>query len=190
MSLVDDVTVCRRASDGFVREEHVSLKKTKRTITKNSNALAGRYHYFRAGDQFLIGRVHVDSGRVEYLEAPVQVVRRPGKADEVRWTEALPNDMRNADGFVASQDKRNAGNGWGHVSAASPTVIGERIYLPTMIGMVYVLNWNAKRLDQRALLSIGDLGPATETWSLSSLSYADGRIYARTLKELICIGAK
>ena len=74
------------------------------------------------------------------------------------------------------------------VSAASPTVIGERIYLPTMNGMVYVLKWNVERLDEKALLSISDLGPATETWSLSSLSYSDGRIYARTLKELICIG--
>ncbi len=58
-----------------------------------------------------------------------------------------------------------------------------------MLGLVYVVDWNAERLDEKALLSISDLGPATETWSLSSLSFADGRIYARTLKELICIGA-
>jgi hypothetical protein len=53
--------------------------------------------------------------------------------------------------------------------------------------VVYVLRWDAKILDQRALLSISDLGLAGETWSLSGLSYAKGRLYARTLKELICI---
>ena len=31
-------------------------------------------------------------------------------------------------------------NGWGHVSAASPTVIGDKIYMPTMVGTVYVLD--------------------------------------------------
>jgi hypothetical protein len=56
-----------------------------------------------------------------------------------------------------------------------------------MVGVVYVVRWDAKILDQRALLSISDLGQAGETWSLSGLSYANGRLYARTLKELICI---
>ena len=58
-----------------------------------------------------------------------------------------------------------------------------------MIGMVYVLKWNAETLDENALVSISDLGPAGETWSLSSLSFSGGRLYARTLKELICLGA-
>jgi len=58
-----------------------------------------------------------------------------------------------------------------------------------MIGMVYVLRWNAEKFDEHALVSISDLGRAGETWCLSSLSYSDGRIYARTLKELICIGS-
>ncbi|MEM7394950.1 MAG: serine/threonine protein kinase, partial [Verrucomicrobiota bacterium] len=148
----------------------------------------GDYHYFRAFDAFKIGRVHIPSGRVEFLKVPVQVVRRPDAPDEKRWDKALPNDMKNKDGFRATRDKRNAGNGWGHVSAASPIVVGDHLYMPTMIGMVYVLRWNAERLDEMALASISDLGPAGETWSLSSLSYSNGRLYARTLKELICIG--
>ena len=95
--------------------------------------------------------------------------------------------MRNAKGFLATRDKRNAGNGWGHCSAASPIVIGDYLYMPTMIGMVYIVKWNSPVLDEKALVSIGDLGPAGKTWSLSSLSYSDGKIYARTMKELICI---
>lgn len=187
-SLVEGVTITRRDGSGYARLTNATLPGFRQPLTKNSNVLARRYHYFRANDSFMIGRVNLDSGAVEYLQVPVQVVRRAGQKDEVLWEKALPNDMKNFAGFVASEDKRNAGNGWGHVSAASGTVIGWKLYLPTMIGMVYVIDWNAERFDEKALLSISDLGPATETWSLSSLSFSDGRIYARTLKELICIG--
>lgn len=190
VSLVDDVTITKREGESNVRREYVKLPRAKKLLTKNSNVLVGDYHYFRSGGQFLIGRVNIRNGQVEYLQVPVQIVRRTGMKDEVLWSQALKNDMKNADGFVASGDKRNAGSGWGHVSAASPTVVGDKIYLPTMIGMVYVLKWDAKELNAEALLSISDLGPATATWSLSSLSFCDGRIYARTLKELICIGSR
>ncbi len=189
-SLVDDVTVCRIEDESYVTREHQRLPKLRKAITNQSNCLVGDYHYFLAHDDFLIGRVQIWTGAVEYLQVPVQVIRAEGRPDELIWRQARRNDMRNAAGFLATQDRRNAGSGWGHVSAASPTVIGERIYFPTMIGMVYVVDWNAARLDESALVSISDLGPAGETWSLSSLSFADGNIYARTLKELICIGLK
>ncbi|MBM83420.1 MAG: hypothetical protein CMJ78_22915 [Planctomycetaceae bacterium] len=188
VSIVDDVSITKWDANSYVREMKTRLPKFRRPITKNSNALAGRYHYFRASESFMIGRVDTLNGYVEYLQVPVQVVRSPAKADETLWDKALANDMKNADGFVASKDRRNAGNGWGHVSAASPTVIGNHIYMPTMIGMVYVLRADSEFLDDEVLVSISDLGPATKTWTLSSLSYSDGRIYARTLKELICIG--
>jgi glutamine cyclotransferase len=96
--------------------------------------------------------------------------------------------MMNTDGFKATKDKRNAGSGWGHVSSAPPIVVGDLIYFPTMVGLVYVLKWNAETLDEEALVSVSDLGRAGETWSLSGLAYVDGRIFARTMKELICIG--
>ena len=57
-----------------------------------------------------------------------------------------------------------------------------------MVGMFYVLKWNAKTLDEDALVSISDMGRAGETWSLSGLAYADGKVFARTMKELICVG--
>ena len=188
-SVGEGVTIRRHSDAGYRTETQQTLKKAKHPLTKQGNCLVGNFHYFRAHDEFLIGRVNIQSGKVEYLEVPVQVIRRAGVEDEVRWTQPLANDMKNADGFVATQDKRNAGSGWGHVSAASPIVVGENIYIPTMLGMVYVLKWNAETLDENALVSISDLGPAGETWSLSSLSFSNGRLYARTLKELICLGA-
>lgn len=188
VSLFEQVTVCRHTDSGYRTETQQTLKNARSPITKQANCVIGNYHYFRAHDEFLIGRVNIQSGLVEYLQVPVQVVRRKDAREQVLWTQALKNDMKNADGFVATQDRRNAGSGWGHVSAASPIVVGDNIYLPTMIGIVYVLKWNAETLDEKALVSVSDLGPAGETWSLSSLSFADGRLYARTLKELICIG--
>ncbi|NQV29188.1 MAG: PQQ-binding-like beta-propeller repeat protein [Rhodopirellula sp.] len=188
VSVVEGVTIRRHTADGYKTEMQQTLKKARSPLTKQGNCLIGNYHYFRAHDEILIGRVNIQSGSVEYLQIPVQVIRRKDVDDEVRWTQPLKNDMKNADGFVATQDKRNGGSGWGHVSAASPIVVGEHLYIPTMIGMVYVLKWNAETLDENALVSISDLGPAGETWSLSSLSFSDGKLYARTLKELICLG--
>lgn len=187
-SVSERVSIRRHTDAGYKTETQQTLKKSKHPLTKQANCLVGNYHYFRAHDEFLIGRVNIQSGKVEYLQVPVQVIRRPDADDEVRWSQPLKNDMKNADGFVATQDKRNAGSGWGHVSAASPIVVGENLYMPTMLGIVYVLKWNAETLDENALVSISDLGPAGETWSLSSLSFSNGHLYARTLKELICLG--
>lgn len=188
-SLTRDVTLYRHEGETWVLEEHQNLPPANRPITKNSNLLVGPWHYFRSDRGYRIGRVQVHTGKVEYLDVPVQVVRRKGEPEVRLWNEALKNDMRNADEFLATQDKRNAGDGWGHVSAASPIVVGDYLYIPTMIGMVYVLRWNVDTLTPEALVSISDLGPATQTWTLSSLAYDKGRLYARTLKELICIGS-
>lgn len=190
VSMTDGVTVTRRKGEGYETVEKGKLPRPKKPITYFTNLIVGKYHYFRSFGGFFIGRVNLESGRVEYLQVPVQVIRKVGRKDEVLWDKSLPNDMKNAYGFKATQDKRNAGNGWGHVSSAPPVVVGDLIYFPTMLGMVYALKWNAPVLNEEALVSWSDLGPAGETWSLSGLAYANGRLYARTLKELICIGAR
>jgi hypothetical protein len=57
-----------------------------------------------------------------------------------------------------------------------------------MLGITYVVNSKADVLDERALVAINDLGPSGETWSLNTPSFSDGRLYHRTLKELVAIG--
>lgn len=187
-SIMEDVTLTKFVDGKYVTLKNQQLAKAKKSITYMTNILIGDYHYFRSFEGYLIGRVHLKTQAVEYLQVPPQVIRKKDQPEERSWNKALPNDMKNASGFRATKDKRNAGSGWGHVSAASPIVVGDYIYFPTMVGMVYVLKWNASELNEDALVSISDLGPAGETWSLSSLAYADGKLYARTLKELICIG--
>lgn len=188
LSLFENVTITRRGESGYVTSAGQQLKRAKKPLTLQSNCLVGDYHYFRAHGEFLIGRVDLRQGKVEYLEVPALVERRSDSTEVVYWIDPPKNDMKNAGGFRATQDKRNAGTGWGHVSAASPIAVGKHLYLPTMLGAVYVVRWDADRLDENALAYVADLGPAGETWSLSSLSFADGRLYARTLKQLICIG--
>ena len=69
--------------------------------------------------------------------------------------------FRNSRGIdVGIADKRSKGNGWGHVSSAPPIVVGNILYIPTMIGTVYVMDTAAKQFDENALLSVSDLGPA------------------------------
>jgi outer membrane protein assembly factor BamB len=161
-----------------------------RSISYQTNIILGDYHFFRPYLAGYIGRVHLVSGEVELLQVPIQVVRKHGQPDQTLWHEALPIKQKNSDGFIANAGSKLPGTGWGHISGPNPIAVGNKIYFPTVTGMVYAINGAAEVLDETALLAINDLGPAEETWTLSGLSYANGRLYARTLKELICIGEK
>ena len=78
--------------------------------------------------------------------------------------------------------------GWGHVSAASPILVNDRLFFPIMNGTVYVIDAAAETLNEHTIIAVNDLGPAGETWTLASFSYADGRLWMHTMKKVICIG--
>jgi hypothetical protein len=88
---------------------------------------------------------------------------------------------------VAAED-RSRTDGW-EIPAffGSPVAINDKIYITTMVGVTYVIDSRAPVLDDSALLAVNDLGASGETWSLNSISYDNGRIYHRSLKELVCI---
>ena len=162
-----------------------------RAITQQSNLRVGDFHYFRAYKHPYLGRIHVSSGKVEYLQLPVQLIRRTDQDDQLVWSlkepSFVPADMKNSHGFIVMGDKRSRTNTWGHHASPIMTVVGEQLYVPTMSGTVYCIDWNADRLDEKAILAINDLGPAGPTWTRASLSFVDGRIYAHTIKQLLCI---
>jgi len=54
--------------------------------------------------------------------------------------------------------------------------------------MVYVVDTTAKTFDQSALVAVNDLGKPGQTWTVNSMSFGNGHIYHRTMKEIICIG--
>ncbi len=169
-----------------------------RNITQTSNLLVGPWHYFRHYKLPWLGRVNVDSGSINYLELPLQLSRVPGEDDILLWHDPespkmesqtiVPNEMKNSRGLVVFDDKRSTGNGWGHIGSPSPSVAGKYLYLPTMTGTVYVIDWNAETLDETAVIAINDLGPAGRSYQRGSLSFANGKIFAHTIQELICIG--
>ncbi|WP_442508431.1 PQQ-binding-like beta-propeller repeat protein [Novipirellula sp. SH528] len=201
-SILKDVSV-RKWDDGTrVTQTETIPGKSSRMITQTSNLLMGPYHYFRSYTQPYLGRVQVETGAVEYLELPLQLSRGPGKPDSYCWFQPpknkkepqlkdqaiAANEVKNSRGFVVMGDKRSTGNGWGHIAAPTPSVAGPYLYVPVMNGTVYVIDWNAAKLDESAVIAINDLGPAGESYTRASLSFAKDRIFAHTIRELICIG--
>jgi hypothetical protein len=142
-----------------------------------------------SGPSHCIGRVSVETGKVEYLEVPVSVERKPGAPDRYIYNTAVNTKTDDFKGRNVAPEDRSRTDGW-QIPAffGSPICVGDKIYMGTMLGITYVIDAKAKVLDQKALLAVNDLGPSGETWSLNSLSYANGRLYHRSLKELVCFG--
>ncbi|MEK6234913.1 MAG: PQQ-like beta-propeller repeat protein, partial [Planctomycetales bacterium] len=210
-SIVEDIPLRRRV-DGKRETISVTLpaSKKKRSIIQSSNLLVGDFHYFRAYAHPYLGRVNVRDGKVEYLQLPVQMRREAGDAaDYFLWdfrdlpgaTDGpkgkkvpitqwffQPNDMKNSRGFVVMGDKRSRGSGWGHHASAVPTAMGDHLFVPTMSGVVYVIDHDAEVLDEQAVVAINDLGPIGASWNRASLSFAGDRAFAHTIREVICIG--
>ena len=198
----------RKMIDGKRQTVTESIKKkSSRMLTQGSNLLVGKYHYFRSYTMPYLGRVDVDSGKVEYLELPLQLKRESGKEDQFKWFDQkakettgkkkaipvnyqyfVPNELKNSRGFTVFGDKRSKGNGWGHVATATATVAGDHLYIPMMSGTVFVIKWNSETLDENSIAAINDLGPIGKSFNRATLTFANGRIYAHTIREFICIG--
>ena len=183
--------VCRfdDKKNEWVNETAVKIKN-KKTNTNHANIVVGKYHYFLAHDIKYCGRINTESGKVEYLELPAQLI--PGKEsrnqDKLFWKQHFKgNKPLNEKGFAVG-DKGHNGSGWGHISAASPTLVGKYLFWPVVTGTVYILDTSVDKWDQNALISVNDLGEGGTTYTASSFSYAHGRLYMHTMKEIICIG--
>jgi len=158
-------------------------KKKDRGQTEFTNIIVGDYFFFMANTPGYIGRVNLKSKAVEYIQVPLEI-----DGEKKNWLKHTPPPVKNSRGIVVKGDGRSSGAGWGHLGAIPPTVIGDQIYFTTMPGTVYVLKWNSEKLDASSLLSVNSLGPVGKTWTLAGFSYSEGKLYTRTLKELICIG--
>jgi outer membrane protein assembly factor BamB len=177
----------------WVHSKNAKVKAGKNTHpnTNHANMVVGNRHYFLSHNAHYIGRVHVRTGKVEYLEVPAQLVadKKDRAKDRRLWGKGLKNRPTNTNGLAIGR-KGHTGTGFGHISAASPTLIGRYLFFPVVTGTVYVIDTQAKQLSPSALVTVNDLGPGGETWTLGSLSFSQGRIYAHTMREIICIGPK
>jgi acetyl esterase/lipase len=92
VSIIEDVPVRLRKNDEWVTERlTLPPGKGKREIIQQSNIYWGPHHYFRSYTQPWLGRVHIETGKVEYLQLPVQ--SKPGasrKEDQWLWS---PDDL-------------------------------------------------------------------------------------------------
>ena len=68
--------------------------------------------------------------------------------------------------------------------------MNQYLYFTFMCGRVQVIDGHAKRFDETAIVALNDLGTFGETWSVNTPSFSCGRLYHRTLKELICIESR
>ncbi len=156
-----------------------------------SNTVSNGWHWFLCfsqtgndygvgpcGPMHCVGRVHIESGKVEFLELPTA----PGV-----YGKPTPSSTINTRGIEAASDPRSKRDGWFWNFNAPPVEIKGRLYWTLMNGMTYTLKTNAPVLDETALLDVSCLGPIGETWCLSKPAW-DGRYrYYRTLRELICL---
>ena len=53
---------------------------------------------------------------------------------------------------------------------------------------MYVVDITIEDLDERSLVSVNDLGPLGDTWSMSGPSFVDGTLYHRSAREVVAIG--
>jgi hypothetical protein len=166
----------------------IVTEKFKPEPTNQTQILVGKYFLFLTHEEYCIGRVDTEIGNTEFLQVPIQVVRTPNSPDQILWDKHIPSDGTNSRGIETANDKRSKGDGWGHVTAGSPIAVNQYVFFSTMIGMTYVIDSQARKFDGSALVAINDLGSSGETWSLSSPSYSQGKIFHRGLRHVVCIG--
>ncbi|MCG6158011.1 outer membrane protein assembly factor BamB family protein [Rubinisphaera margarita] len=177
----------------WTKQINVSVKAGKgHPNTNQANIVIGDWHWFLSHNVHYLGRVHVETGVVEYLELPAQLMASRDSRDQDvwLWDKGHPKNLPlNASGFAVG-DHGHTGTGWGHISAASPTLIGRYLFLPVVTGTVYVIDTERETLTPDALVAINDLGPGGETWTLATVTSAKNRLYAHTMQEIICIEAE
>lgn len=190
--LYENATVWKynRLKKDWTKQSGVSIKVGKEhPNTNQSNIVINNWHWFLSHDVHLLGRVHAETGIVEYLELPAQLMpsKTSRKQDTWLWEKAYQRNLPlNTNGFAVG-DKGHTGSGWGHISAASPTLIGQYLFFPVVTGTVYVIDTTKQTLCPDSLIAINDLGPGGETWTLATITYTNQNLYAHTMKEVICI---
>lgn len=133
--------------------------------------------------RYAFGRVNLKTDVVEYLEVPVHI----DDAGEYIWQEELKTTAENSRGLSPTPDRRSRRDGWWWCFNGSPMRVNDTLFFTTMIGNCYTFDTTAERFDETAFIALNPLGTRGESWSLSTPSFANGKLYHRTMKELICI---
>ncbi len=154
------------------------------TVTNNN----GRWGV-HTGPPHCVGRVNVETGKVEYLEVPVGVQRTAGAPEQLIYGQDIMTTAQDAMGNdVADDASRSHTDGWSIPAFyPAPILLGNKLYFGTTLGITYVIDATAKVLDENAILGYGDLGPLGQTWSLAAPSFAGGILYHHSSKQVVAI---
>ncbi|WP_215223131.1 outer membrane protein assembly factor BamB family protein [Echinicola shivajiensis] len=139
------------------------------------------------GPEYALARVDINTGKAAYLQVPVQVEYHDNVKEYV-WNEEAKAATINNKGLDVAHDKRSQRDGWHWNFNGNPICVNGKVFFTTMAGVCYVIDANAEKFDESALIAVNDLGPKGGTWSVNTPSFANGKLYHRTLKNLISIG--
>ena len=209
ISWINDVTVTYydEASKTFSTRSGVDLSKEEPAIMVfpawHANLSIYPYVYFSCfdfqgvrqgkmmnfGPRHSIARINVETGKVEYLEMPFPIPPVDGETSKNGDT-FYPNMTVNSRGIDVAEDRRSGRTGWWWCFNGNTIAVNQYLYFTFMCGKVQVIDGKAKNFDQSALVAFNDLGAFGATWSCNTPSYSRGRLYHRTMKELLCIETK
>lgn len=181
LNLVDQYNFDSNSGE-YKLTKDVELKKLQNQ--RHCNISDGDFVFYMVRFEPYIARHNVKTGRNEHLEVPREIAEDGQKI----WKTVQKNDGLNSQGQMHSSDNRTRGDGFQKCFLGSPTMVNNYIFFTNALGIVYVIDANAEKFDQSALVSVNDLGKKGETWSVNSLTYANGKLFHRTMKEVICIG--
>lgn len=138
------------------------------------------------GPRQSIARINVVTDAVEYLEIPFEVPKVEGETPSGNGV-LYPRMTVNSRGIDVAGDPRSRRTGWWWCFNGNVIAVNRYLYFTFMCGKVQVIHGHTDRFDESSLVSMNDLGVFGETWTANTPSYSNGRIYHRTMKELICV---
>jgi hypothetical protein len=209
LSWINDVTVTSYdpASQAFTTRDGVTLSLETPPITVfpawHSNINVYPYVYFACfdfqgkqrgttwnhGPRNSIARINVETEKVEYLQIPFPTPPVAGQTEK-NGNVFYPKMTINSRGIDVAEDQRSGRTGWWWCFNGNTIAVNQYLYFTFMCGRVQVIDGQAKRFDETAIVALNDLGTFGETWSVNTPSFSCGRLYHRTLKELICIESR
>lgn len=209
ISFIRDVTVTSydEATAQFTRTTGVNLDELDSPVTVfpawHANISIYPHVYFQCfhfqgkrqkkvqniGPKNSLARINVETNKVEYLELPFPTPKI-GNEKTHPYGVLYPEMTINSRGIDVAGDKRSQRTGWWWCFNGNPIAVNQYLYFTFMCGRVQVVDTSAETFDQSALVSMNDLGKFGQTWTVNTPSYSNGKLYHRTMKELICIGAK
>ena len=148
-----------------------------------SNVIHGDYVFYLTMYEPFLNRLNIKTGLFEKLELPTEMSK---DGDKRIWKTKFDNDGLNAQGQKHYNDRRITGGGDQRHFHGSVITVNDFGFFTSALGITYVINLKEEDLS-KALIEVNDVGLQGQTWCANSMSFANGNLFHRTMKELICI---